>query len=48
MTVIWACGSADEFVCIFSREHIICVCVVSKSMSEMGTGGVYVGRMNGS
>ncbi len=37
VTVIWACGSADEFVCICSREHIICVCVVSKSMSEMGT-----------
>ncbi len=44
VTVIWACGSADEFVCIFSREHIICVCVVSKSMSEMGTGECLCGQ----
>lgn len=43
-TVLWACGSADKFVCICSREHIICVSVVSKSMSEMGTGECLCGQ----
>ncbi len=42
VTVIWACGSADEFVCICSREHIICVCVVSKIHVWNGHCGVFM------
>lgn len=50
VTVIWVCGSVDEFVCTCCREHIICACVVSK-MSEClkwALGSVFVGSMNSS